>query len=101
MIYNVILARRVERDFAILFDNINAAESQSAARWYKGLKRAILSLERMPARCPVTNENPHFRHLFYGRRPNVYRALFRIMEKKARVEVLHIRHGGRRPFKGM
>lgn len=101
MIYNVILARRAERDFAALFDKINAAESQSAARWYKGLKQSIISLERMPARCPVTNENPHLRHLLYGRRPNVYRVLFRIVEKKALVEVLHIRHGRRQPFKGM
>jgi hypothetical protein len=37
------------------------------------------------------------RHLLYGRRPHVYRILFTIESDV--VQVLHIRHGRRRPVR--
>ena len=56
------------------------------------------SLRLNPERCPLTPENPGFRHLLYGRKPHVYRAIYRIVEKQNLVDVLHIRHGARREF---
>jgi plasmid stabilization system protein ParE len=63
-------------------------------------KSAILSLEEQPNRCPVTPENEELRHLLYGKKPHVYRAIYRVLEKQKQVQVLHIRHGARRRFKG-
>jgi plasmid stabilization system protein ParE len=37
--------------------------------------------------------------LLYGHKPHIYRAIFRVLEKQKRVEVLHVRHGARRRFK--
>jgi plasmid stabilization system protein ParE len=96
MAYLVNIAVRAERDFASLYQQIHAAESGAAWKWYMGLKKAILSLEEMPYRCPATRENRQLRHLLYGRKPHVYRIIYRVLEKQKRVDVLHIRHGARR-----
>jgi toxin ParE1/3/4 len=100
MAYLVELTARAERDLALLYLQINAGDSNEALKWYRGFKEAILSLEERPNRCPVTPENDKFRHLLYGNRPYIYRAVYRVLEKQKRVEVLHIRHGARRGFKG-
>jgi toxin ParE1/3/4 len=99
MAYQVRITARAERDLAILLYDVHAEQSAAALKWYRGLKQAVLSLEQLPDRCPVTPENPQLRHLLYGRKPHIYRVIFRIQEKRKRVEVLHIRHGARRGFK--
>ena len=96
MAYDINITARAERDFAGLFDEIHAGYSETAWTWYRGLKDAILSLEKLPNRCPATPENPQLRHLLYGRKPGVYRVIYRVLEKQKHVEVLHIRHGARR-----
>lgn len=98
MAYLVKLMPRAQRDLALLFEHIHAAESVTAFRWYEGLKRAILSLEKHPNRCAVTPENKQLRHLLFGRKPHIYRVIYRVRERKKQVEVLHIRHGARRNF---
>lgn len=100
MAYLVDLTARAERDFAFLYLQIKAEDSDAALKWYRGFKEAILSLEKQPNRCPVTPESDNFRHLLYGNKPHIYRAIYRVLEKQNRVEVLHIRHGARRRFKG-
>ena len=99
MSYSVSFTARAQRDFAILFETIHADESDAAGKWYRGLKQAILRLEDSPNGCPHTPESPKLRHLLYGRKPHVYRVIFRVIEKEKRVEVLHIRHGARRPVR--
>ena len=99
MAYLVNLAARAQRDLALLYAEIHAGDSQAALQWYRGLKEAILSLERYPNRCSVTPESGKFRHLLYGNRPHIYRVIYRVLEKKKQVQVLHIRHGARRQFR--
>ncbi|MGH9511744.1 MAG: type II toxin-antitoxin system RelE/ParE family toxin [Terriglobales bacterium] len=96
MAYRVNLAARAERDLAQLYEQIHAADSHHANNWYYGLRAAILSLRRMPERCPVAPEDSTLRHLLYGRKPHVYRIIFRINKKSRQVDVLHLRHGARR-----
>jgi len=96
--YLVNLTPRAESDFSDLFVEINARESEAALRWYGGLKEAVLSLGDSPNRCPHTPERRRLRHLLYGNKPHVYRVIFRVIERQRRVDVLHIRHGARRPF---
>jgi toxin ParE1/3/4 len=100
MAYLVNLTARAERDLAHLYREINAEQSDAALKWYREFKEAILSLEEHPNGCPVTPESDKFRHLLYGNTPHIYRAIYRVLEKQKQVEVLHIRHGARRRFKG-
>src|SRR5262245_7040996 len=99
MAYLVNVTARAERDLVLLFDAINAERSDAALKWYKGLKKAILSLEEQPNQCPETPENAKLRHLLHGHKPHVYRVIYRVTEKTKQVEVLHIRHGARQRFK--
>jgi plasmid stabilization system protein ParE len=99
MAYLVNLTARAQRDLARLYGEIHAEHSDAALKWYRGLKKAILSLEEQPNRCPVTPESGKLRHLLFGNRPHIYRVIYRVLEKQKQVEVLHIRHGARRSFK--
>jgi toxin ParE1/3/4 len=96
--YIVNITSRAERDLEHLYNEIDAAGSDAARRWYAGLKKQILSLEKLPNRCPVTPEKKTVRHLLYGRKHRVYRVIYRVVEKRKVVEVLHIRHGAREKF---
>ncbi len=98
MAYLVNITARVERDLTLLFAKIHAEDSAAALKWYRGLKAAILSLESHPNRWPVTHENANLKHLLYGHKADVYRVIYRVSEKRRQVDVLHIRHGGRRKF---
>ena len=95
MAYLVKIMPRAERDFAAIFDSIHAEHSDTALRWFRGLQRAVYTLERNPYRCPVAPENTRLRHLLYGRKPHVYRVIFRILEAGRVVQILHIRHAAR------
>lgn len=99
MAYLVNITFRAERDLTNLYVTIHAEHSAMALRWYHDLKQAILTLEEYPKRCPVTPENKKCRHLLYGHKSHVYRVIYRIIEKKKRVDVLHIRYGARQTFK--
>jgi toxin ParE1/3/4 len=98
MAYRVKMTARAERDFANLYKDIRAGQSDPAWKWYVEFKEAILSLSYLPYRCPVTPEKDQLRQLLYGRKPHIYRVIYRVLEKKKAVEVLHIRHGARRKF---
>jgi toxin ParE1/3/4 len=89
---------RAERDLVALYDEIDAANTAAACKWYNGLTRAILSLEQFPYAWPVTHESRRLRHLLYGRKPHIYRVIYRVVTSRKRVDILHIRHGARRRF---
>jgi toxin ParE1/3/4 len=78
---------------------MNSSHSEAALEWYQQLKKAILSLRQEPNRCPNAPEKDRLRHLLYGHKPNIYRVIYRILEKRKCVEVLHIRHGARQELK--
>lgn len=98
MAYRVELTDRAKRDLGDLYVHIDATESTAAAaRWFNGLEAAIYGLEALPRRCPVapeaTRARRQLRHLLYGNKPHVYRAIYEIAERKKTVYVLTIRHG--------
>src|SRR5258708_38688998 len=99
MAYFVKLMPRAKRDLTRLFAQIHAGESEAALRWYQNLQEEICSLEETPNRCPVTTERISLRHLLFGRKPHVYRVIYRVLEEKKQVDVLHIRHGARHRFR--
>jgi toxin ParE1/3/4 len=98
MAYLVSITPRAGRDLAQLYEHINAQHSDAALKWYTGLKRAILTLEKYPNRCPVTPESAQLRHLLYGHKPHMYRVIYRVREKQKCVEILHVRHCRQRGF---
>jgi len=73
MAYLVSIASRAERDLADLYGGIDAENSDTARKWYMGLKQAIVSLKEQPNRCPVTRRTGNLRHLLYGNKPAIYR----------------------------
>lgn len=99
MAYRVEITARAERDLDALYVQVHAADSERARKWYFGLRAAIYGLCEMPRRCSRTPENKNLRHLLYGRKPYVYRVIFRIRIKTGVLEILHIRHGARRKFR--
>ena len=99
MAYVVNTTPHAERDLAGLYQQVNAEYSDTAMEWYLGIKAAILSLEQRPNRCPITRKRDKLRHLLYGHKPHVYRVIYRVLEKRKQVDVLHIRHGARRKLK--
>jgi toxin ParE1/3/4 len=72
---------------------------EAGLRWMNGLQAAVETLRDMPQRCSLFRTDPRIsfevRQLFYGRKPHVYRILFRILDD--RVVILRIRHGRQRP----
>ncbi len=99
MAYLVSIMPRAERDFAEIYAAINAEHSDVAYQWFPGLDRALATLEENPSRCPATPERKNLRHLLYGNKPHIYRLIYRIVERKKEVEILHVRHGARQRFK--
>jgi plasmid stabilization system protein ParE len=98
--YIVNINARAERDLAALYDAIDAGSSEAARRWYTGLRQVILDLEDNPHIWPATHEAGRLRHILYGRKPHsVYRVIYRVLEKRKIVDVLHVRHGARSQFK--
>jgi plasmid stabilization system protein ParE len=101
MEYRVDLTNRATRDLATLFLAKNAAGAGAGARWFNQLEEAISSLSRFPRRNPIAPENRkariQLRHLLWGRRPHVYRVVYRIGEPNKVVNVVTIRHGAMEP----
>src|SRR5438128_1668033 len=97
MAYRVELTDRAESDLIYIYAEINAAESLAATDWFNGFEEAVYALANLLRRCPVAPEgkkqNRPLRHLLYGNKPHVYRAIYEIDEEDKVVYVLTIRHG--------
>lgn len=92
MAYRVRLSDRALRDVEIIYEYVQAAESDRALDWFNGLEDAIYSLEKYPNRGGVTHERGNLRHLLYGRKDHIYRIIYRIDERRKAVTIFHIRH---------
>ena len=99
MTYRVYIQPSAEADLEDAYRWIAEDAPLAAARWYKGLVEAMQTLRSFPERCPVAPEDRAFpktiRQLLYGRRQHRFRILFTVQD--GRVEILHIRHGARKP----
>jgi len=98
MAYLVRTMPRAERDLEAIYQAIDAEHSDAAFRWFNRLENALLTLEENPARCPITREDARLRNLLYGKKPHIYRVIYRLDEKNDEVDILHIRYGARRAF---
>ncbi len=99
MAYVVKILPRAEKDLARIYRYINAAISDAAYAWYVGLVEQLFTLYVSPLRNPVTLEDPKYRQLLYGQKSDVYRVIYRVIDRTKLVEILMIRHGARDRFK--
>jgi plasmid stabilization system protein ParE len=97
MIYRVVIQPDAEAEVADGFAYIAARSPESAARWLRGLYKAVDTLELFPTRCGIAPESQHVRdevrQFLYGRGRHKYRILFTI--RGSEVQVLHVRHSAR------
>ena len=103
MAFRVEVSAQAESDAdAILEWLLSEHAGETGIRWFLALQEAIASLATFPGRCSLAPESVRFpfevRHLLYGRKPHVYRILFTIDGET--VNILHIRHGRRKPLSG-
>lgn len=85
------------RDEALAAAEYIALEAPlNAIRWYRGLEKAIKSVEYMPNRCAIARETEflgvELRNYIY----KSHRIIFRVFEKTRTVRILHVRHASRR-----
>jgi len=99
MAYRVSLAAPAETDAYAAFERIREAAPMHAEKWLTGLFEAILSLDQLPARCPVIPEARELgypaRHFLYGKGKGLYRIVFHIREEEQQVRVLRVWHASR------
>ena len=95
MPYLVRLSDRALRDLELIYEYVQAAQSDKAFAWFNGLEEAVYSLEKYPNRGAVIPERNNLRHLLYGRKSHTYRIIYHVDERRKSVSVLHIRHGAR------
>ena len=74
MAFRVELAKSTEADLEALYLWVVDRAPHQGAAWFNGLERAILSLDRSPARCPIAPES---------------------VDPERAVHVLHVRRGAR------
>jgi toxin ParE1/3/4 len=95
MPYRVNVTARAEQDLDTIYRFIQAEQSNQAAIWFNGLHEALQSLSSLPHRAPAVREDSTLRHLLYGNKPNVYRIIYSVDDRRATVTILTIRHGAR------
>ena len=97
MVFSVRLLPEAAEDAEKLYWRAVEAAPVRGQEWYNGLIAALYSLGSNPRRCPIVSDpvlrEHQVRHLLYGKKPDVYRILFHVLEEHQVVEVLHIRHG--------
>ena len=98
MEYRVNFTARAVQDLENIYQYIQAEQSAKAATWFNGFHEVLASLSALPHRAPLIRESSTHRHLPYGSKPNVYRAIYSIDDTKKTVTILTIRHGARKPL---
>jgi plasmid stabilization system protein ParE len=94
--YKVELTPTAESELWQAFEYIHRRAPLNAARWLKGIYKAIDSLELFPTRCGTAREsqylNADLRQFIF----KSHRIIFAIDDKAKTVRILYIRHGSMR-----
>jgi plasmid stabilization system protein ParE len=98
MRYRVELLPLAERDLDEAYRWAARHAPQTAARWVVRFHEKLKTLEQHPRRCGYASEHrklkKELRQILFGRRPNVFRAVF-VIEADV-VKILRIRRASRR-----
>lgn len=96
MKYTVEITPTAEAELWQAFEYIHRRAPLNAARWLKGIHKAIDSLELFPTRCGTAREA---KYLHADLRQFIFkshRIIFAIDEKTKIVRILYVRHGSMR-----
>jgi len=98
MRFRVVLQRLAQDDLQDAYAWAARAAPAEAAKWLDRFEVALQSLNSNPKRCPLARESSkaqiELREYLFGKRPNVFRAIFMI--DGTRVRILRIRRAQRR-----
>jgi plasmid stabilization system protein ParE len=98
MNYRVVIQPAAQVEIEAAYAWVRERAPMRAARWYRGLREAIDSLQTFPEGCGLAPEAAAFdleiRQLLYGKRRGVYRIFFTIVGNID--SILYFRHGARR-----
>ena len=98
--YTVNITDEVEEEIRNAFLYIHERSPDNAVKWFRGLYRAIDTLETMPERCPFIREKDAFkvevRNLLY----HSHRIIFTVNVADSIVEVHAFRHGAQDDLQG-
>ena len=99
MAFRVEIAPQALKDLDAAYLFIKKESPENAARWLLAITDKILSLKKLPARCPRAPESDdvgqEIRVLLHGKRLRAYKIFFSIHSDGA-VRVFHVRHGAMR-----
>jgi plasmid stabilization system protein ParE len=91
-VYSVKLTPTAESELRSAFQYIHARAPRNAARWLRGIWRAIDSLEKFPTRCGIAREHEHLGHTLRHYIFKSHRIIFFVDEDRKLVSILYIRH---------
>ena len=97
--HQVVLQKRASQDLEDAYLYATERAPLTATTWLNRFHNALKTLQHTPERCPLAPENrktnrAELRELLYGRRPNVFRAVYYIDGNTVRI--LGIRRAARR-----
>ncbi len=95
--YRVEITLRAALDLEAIYVTVDAGVSSAASAWYDSLERVISDLDSLPHRGAAVPEDQTLRQLLHGKKPHVYRIIYRTDHDTKSVSVIHIRHGARQP----
>ena len=86
-VYRVVLRKKALQDLEGKYLYAASHAPQAAAAWLNRFYDALKTLENDPQRCPLAPEDrktkrAELREFHYGRRPNVYRAIYTIDKER-------------------
>jgi plasmid stabilization system protein ParE len=94
--YEVIVTPEAETGIFSAFEYVNERSPENAAKWLRGLYRAIDALETAPERCSVARENEYFEGTLRQLLFKSHRIVFRVEQAEKIVTVLYVLHGKQR-----
>ncbi len=76
--YKIIVTETAEYEIDSCLDFIAEDSVQNAINWYNHLYEKIQTLDSIPERCPIADENPYFEFEIHCLLVKGYRILYRI-----------------------
>ena len=95
MDYRLLYAQKALNDLAEIVGRIAEDDAQAAFRFGSSLSAHVELLARFPRMGGLVRKRPSVRKLLHS----PFLVYYRVREAKREIEVLHIRHGARKPPK--
>ncbi len=98
IVYDIISSPAAEKAIATQFLWLLERTELHAQPWLSGLRKVIAGLGDMPKANPIAEETDAFPFEVRKALHGDYFVLYRILEKRHRIEVIGFRHGAQQPL---